>query len=235
MSLCHSFRIGFLVLCNSGLLFLLSCHAESVMRAITENAEVRYGAHGVLEYMKGDDLLPAPEDPIQFNEMREQNRYEDIAFAFLASIKDLLKSKNPKSDFEYIGVSVDQFQMKHVMLQQVFYGIPLWGKKIYVHLNKGNKVYLSQGNSVPTLSEMNTMPGISKNEAVSHAIEDVSKGKGGWDSKKEELVIYVDDRSAPRLAYVITLVKGLAGREFYIIDAKKGEVIKRISGIHSVP
>jgi Zn-dependent metalloprotease len=236
MSLSISLRIGVLVLFNSGLLFLSSCLAESSMRPITENVEIRYGTQGVLEYMKGDNLFPNTEGSTQFKEMRAQNRYEDIAFAFITNIKDLLKIENPKSDFENVGVTVDQFQMKHVVLQQVFHGIPLWGKKIHIHLNRDNKVYLFQGNSVPTLSEMNIMPVISKNDAVSIAIEDVSKGKGGWDSKKEELVIYYIDRiSSPRLAYVITLVKGLAGREFYIIDAATGEILKRVRGIHSGP
>jgi Zn-dependent metalloprotease len=205
------------------------------MRPINDDVKVRYGTHGILEYMKGDDLFPTSEDSGQFHEMLEQNRYEDIALAFLMSIKDLLKIKNPKYEFENIGVKVDQLQMKHVMLQQVFHGIPLWEKKIHVYLNKNNKVYLFQGNSVPTLSEMNTMPVILKDKAVSIVIADVSKGKGGWDSEKEELVIYIDDSSVPRLAYVITIVRGLEGREFYIIDAAKGEILKRMSGIHTAP
>jgi len=205
------------------------------MRLNTENAETRYGESGVLEYMKGENLTSGIKDSLRLRELQKKDRYEDIACIFLGNIKELLRVEDPLSEFKKISEQVDNLKMKHLTFQQVFKGIPVWHKQVKIHLNKRNEVYLFQGNSVPTPAGVDINPGITVDEAITLAAKGSPKGERGWKPQQHELVVYVDESLTPRIAYEIGLVKGLEGRETVLVDAVKGAILKRISGIHDIP
>ena len=131
-------------------LLLFGCNAATSSKPSADNETVRYSDDGVVAYFKAKNLSSSLDDDPRFRALRTENRYGDIAYAFLESRKDILKIHDSRAEFKIISESMDHLGMKHIKFQQVYKEIPVWGKELSVHLDSQNNVYLLQGNTVPT-------------------------------------------------------------------------------------
>lgn len=196
------------------------------------NANIIYGDNGTPSLIKGDNLSSILDDEPGFQKLREKNLYVEIAFQFLQSQRGLLKLNDPNSELEKTDLTVDDMQFKHIKTRQVVNGVPIWGKEIIVHLNRKNQVYMVNGNFLPSVT-IDTTPRLTGAEAVEAAMKAAPDGPSGWRSSGAEIQVYFVEPGEPRLVYVVTLVKGIAGREFYFINANDGAVLHNISGTPS--
>ena len=99
-----------------------------------------------------------------------------------------------------------------------------------VHLNQNNDVYLLQGHYEPTMKNAYTTPKLSAQEAAERAIYEAPGGEEGWHAEERKLFIFMVGAQTPRLAYRITLVRGLMRREYYFVDAGNGKILHKLSG-----
>jgi hypothetical protein len=88
------------------------------------------------------------------------------------------------------------------------------------------------GNIEPSV-EINTTPKLTDQEAAKRALEAVPGDPEGWRAAGAKIQVYFAKPDAPCLVYVVTLVKGIANREYYFIDAKDGTFLHKISGTPS--
>lgn len=220
----------FLLIC---LLFLIRCNPAVSSNPSPDDETIRYSEDGIVEFIKGKNLSSSLDNNPQFRELKTENRYGDIAYAFLESRKDILKIQNPRAEFKIISESVDHLGLKHIKFQQIYEEIPVWGKELAVHLDRQNSVYMFQGNSVPTIQDVSTEPRISEQKAAEYAKQkqEASKEKNGWEAKDGKLYVYIVKGSVPRLTYKITLVKGISDKQHYFVDALNGEILHKITGI----
>lgn len=215
----------------SCLLFLIKCNPVVFSNPSPDDETMRYNEDGIVEFIKGKNLSSGLDNNPPFRQLKNENRYGDIAYAFLESRKDALKIQNPRSDFKLISESVDKLGLKHIKFQQIYKEIPVWGKEVTVHLNRQNSVYMFQGNSVPTIQDVGTEPRISEQKAAEYAKHEASKEKNGWEVEESKLYVYMVKGSVPRLTYKITLVKGISDKQHYFVDAFNGEILHEITGI----
>jgi Zn-dependent metalloprotease len=206
---------------------LISCSSSSSY-ALPDDAVIRYGENGTPTSIKGENLSAVLEDDANFRNLQKKGLYGDIAYAFIQSQTRLFKLDEPRKELEVTQEKTDSLHYKHVKFQQVIDGIPVWGRELSVHLNQKNQVYLFQGHYEPTLKNVETTAKLSAQAAAEIAV--AANGDKGWRARDNKLYLFMVDPGTPRLAYRITVVRGLLDREFYFVDAVDGRILHRISG-----
>lgn len=139
---------------------------------------------------------------------------------------------DPRSELKKTQLTVDDMGFKHIKVQQVVNEVPIWGREIIIHLNRDNEVYMVNGYIEPSVT-INTTPELTNREAAKRALEAVPGSPEGWHVSGSEIQVFFAKPAAPCLVYVVTLVKGIANRAYYFIDAKDGTFLHKISGTPS--
>jgi Zn-dependent metalloprotease len=194
-----------------------------------DNATVHYRDNGTPSLIKGDNLSYALDGDPGFQKLKKENLYMEIVYRFLESQRGLLMLNDPRSELKKIKLTVDDMKFKHINVQQVVNDVPLWGRDMIIHLSKDNEVYLVNCNIEPSVN-INTTPKLTNQEAGERALEAVPDGPEGWQMAGSEIQVFFSRPGTPHLVYVVTLVKGIANREYYFIDAKDGTFLHKISG-----
>lgn len=207
-----------------------SAAASGPRLVLPENITIHSGDSGVPTYIKGENLSSHLDEYPFFQTLKKQGRHVEIAYHFLQSWRELFRIEDPRQEFKKAKATIDELQFKHIRFQQVFAGIPLWAREVSIHLNSANQVYLFQGHYEPTLRNLVTTAGISGSRAAELAVEAASCGAGKWQVEEKRKYIFMVDPRTPRLVFRITLVRGLADREYYFVDAVNGGIVHKISG-----
>lgn len=147
--------------------------------------------------------------------------------------------KNPAEELSLMS-SHDDISFDHVRFQQVYKGIPVWGRDLYVHFNAQGSAYLINGSYEPTPVGIETTRALSQANALQNVVEDLkSLGRYqpltkeasaflGIDDPSEELVIYTTSQGTYRLAYEVSIHPNLVEWYSYIVDAGNGKVLNKI-------
>ena len=163
------------------------------------------------------------------------------ALAVLKSQAALLKLKNPAEELSLVSSTHDEISFDHVRFQQVYQGIPVWGRDLYVHFNAQGLVYLINGTYEPTPVGVETTPAVTSTEALQHVVSDLkSLGRYkpltkeassflGIEDPTEQLVIYTMSDGTFRLAYEVSIHPNLVEWYSYLIDAQNGEILNKIA------
>ncbi len=155
---------------------------------------------------------------------------ELIANHFLAAQRDLLKLKNPQSEMKLLRKMQSADGRQHLHFQQLWQGVPLWGKQLVVHLNSRNEIYLINGRYESSPIAADSVPLLSADEALSMVLGDLAVSE--LKVLDNTLVFYVEG-SAPRLAYKLDVRLGLDQRWLYFVDARTAALLHRIQNIHA--
>ena len=151
-----------------------------------------------------------------------------VAKKFLAENRALLKLDDPDAETQLTGEQVENSGQSHLRFQQIYRGIPLFGKELLVHLDGERDVYLLQGRYEPTPRTIDTLPRIAPEAATSAAFKDIGLGVYQLPTSSSALVIHTSTRGAMKLAYKIVTTPRLDERWIHFVDANSGAVIDRI-------
>jgi hypothetical protein len=180
---------------------------------------------GTVIFLRGKNLSEALERSADFRELQSADRFGEISLAFVSPYRALFNLEEPERELVLKSVTRDKMDFKHVRLQQVFQGIPVWAAEMIVHLDKSNHVYLVQGRYIPTPQGLSTSPRLTAADALHIAARHVGLGtecKGC----SSELVVFA--KGNPGLAYrvlaTVSLVEGWA----LMVDAETGAVLEKI-------
>jgi Zn-dependent metalloprotease len=162
---------------------------------------------------------------------------------YLEHIKVATRMSDPANEVMVIDQFIDEDQAKHIKFNQMYKGIPIFGKEIWVHASRGD-VNLVNGNWVPTPKIDNIVPTLSKVEVFN-----LLKVQEKFPPKiflpaflrsetTTELVIYQTKNYEAKLAYHISTYPDGLHRWEYFVDAHTGDVIDRIENtckfVHNV-
>ena len=154
-----------------------------------------------------------------------------VAQQFLTEQRDLLKLDDPRAETRVIEQRGDAAgRRSHVRLQQVYQGVPVWGKELLVHTQGAGGVYLVQGSYVPTPRHLDTSARIDAEKAMAAARTHLRVHADA--PAKSELAIYADGKARPSLTYKVEITPALDERWIYFINARSGKVVHRINNIH---
>ncbi len=167
--------------------------------------------------------------------------YQEAAVLTVQAHAGALALADPVEELRPLGTHADDLGYVHARFEQVYNGIPVWGRDLYVHFNDNGAAYAINGSYEPTPSGVATTPGVSAADAhravIAHLREDgrwapvpePAARRLGLDAVESRLVHYPDEDAGMRLAYEISLHPNMIEWYSYIVDARTSEILTRIS------
>jgi len=166
------------------------------------------------------------------------------AMSFLTANKSLLKISDPQNEFKLKSIHSDRLGMTHVRLEQTYKGLEVWGKDLYVHLDKYGNVLSMDGRFAPTPSSIQDItPQVVSSAAVQTAVTDL-KSRTAYitlSGQFEKLldyygpstreIIWYNKQQQPHLAWFIEVRSGLLQDWYYFIDANTGAIINSYNNV----
>lgn len=119
--------------------------------------------------------------------------------------------------------------MEHHRYQQFYKGLEVFGGQIIEHRRNGNITGIN--GEYYQIYDINTVPVITKDEAVEFFIYDLNKEDLVEKGEESKLFIYPVKDGDYRLAYKIIMEKGIGYSMTGIIDAETGKVLLKYSNI----
>src|SRR6185436_13237031 len=162
----------------------------------------------------------APEDPdarLPYTpSLAEQGNPEAIARGFLDQNRALFGLKSAADELRLLRIEPDaQLHYAHVRLDQVYHGIPVFGKQLIVHIDPHGQVVSANGHFVPGI-DLPTQPSIGAEQAEGAALRDLlenqlepaerARVKTDVRSAKTQLMVYIDQSGKARLAWAVTIM-----------------------------
>ena len=96
----------------------------------------------------------------------------DLAMEVIETHRDLFKLKDPWFELGLSEVVEDKLGNDHVMFQQLYDGVPVWGQELIVHLDPGGLMSSINGRYLPTPGfTLSTEPAVQADEAMQTATD----------------------------------------------------------------
>jgi Zn-dependent metalloprotease len=163
-------------------------------------------------------------------------------FAFLESIKHILKIKDATKSFEIATIIKDSLGKTHVKLKQLYNGFKIYGTEISAHLNSAGQGELFTGYYVDTTSLFSCVLKLSQKEALDIVLSDLVKQNSIKKLTQEEarLVQYAgpiidtllynrNNNKFYTLIYKIKIRSNFLTEWEYFVDGQTGEIIKSLN------
>ncbi|MEO7912359.1 MAG: M4 family metallopeptidase, partial [Roseiflexaceae bacterium] len=162
----------------------------------------------------------APKDPTErlpyTPSAAEQGNPEAIARGFLDQNRTLFGLKSAADELRLLRIEPDaQLHYAHVRLDQIYHGIPVFGKQLIVHIDPQGQVVSVNGHFVPGI-DLPTQPSIGAEQAEGAAVRDLLENQLELDerarvttdvrSAKTQLMVYIDQSGKPRLSWSVTIM-----------------------------
>jgi bacillolysin len=177
-----------------------------------------------------------------------QKDLKTACYDYLRELKPLLQLEKPDADFLVSNIQIDQVNKKHVRLQQVYKGVPVYGGEVIVHLNEFGEGEAFNGNYFLITKNITNVPQVSEQLAIEKVSTHLTNGKVArsftslekklvqFETPKATLCIYQDKGLVKTftLAYHVIACPTLHKRWEYFIDAITGAVLHRFESNCSV-
>src|SRR5258706_1869822 len=194
---------------------------------------------GVAEFLaaRGDDRLPYAPTSAQ--------RGDPVAIArgFLDQHRDLFGLRSAASELALLRIEPDtRLGWAHVRFDQVYHGIPVFGKQLVVHLDTRGRPVAVNGQFAPGIA-VPTEPTLSADKAAGVALDDLRNTqltlaerlsvKTRVLSDKTRLVVYVDYVGKARLAWYVTIMtEAPLGQWRYFVNARRPAVVHAFDSLN---
>ena len=143
--------------------------------------------------------------------------------------------------------SLNSSGFKHLKFQQYYKGLKVYGYQYLIHVNKQGELHSANGQILHDIS-INTIPSLSKEEAVIMTLPKIDVGQHNWDSEfmeneltrqsnnpdtsyypSPELIIFSTNHELgeARLSYKIDLHGSVTSIRVFV-DAQTGEILKQL-------
>lgn len=164
----------------------------------------------------------------------------------LAGLAPVLKLNDPKSELSLMSDTRDELGLRHVRYGQIYKGVPVWNRDLYVHFDTDGEVTTINGTYEPSPSKkLSALPSVSSKNAVAVVTNDL-KAKERWapvtgdaavmlkiPSPSAKLIFFPEGKNM-RLAYEVDVFPNIYERYIYVVDATSGKVIRSIEAFCSL-
>ena len=163
--------------------------------------------------------------------------YGDRALAVMQNLAPAFGIRDAQAELKPAGKEeTDELGFRHQRLGQIYAGLPVVGGDLKVHFDAQGIPYEVSGRFVPGI-EVDTRPAISAVESEESARQafagEASSLEGLQVHEPATLVVLAVDQ-APVLAYQLAVSSTPANSSRYWVDAKTGQVIRRVSQVCSI-
>ena len=170
----------------------------------------------------------------------KQAAYTQAALDVAETYAGVLGLAHPADELRPMKTTEDDLGYVHARFEQVYQGLRVWGRDLYVHFDDTGLAYAVNGTYEPTPTGIDTRPALDEAAALRVTIDDL-KARGRWsplpddvaawldvEAPRAELILYPDADRGMRLAYDVTLHPNFLEWYTYLIDAQTGEILNRI-------
>lgn len=183
-----------------------------------------------------DDRLPYTPTAI------EVGNPEAIARGFLDQNRALFGLRSAADELRLLRLEPDlQLGFSHVRLDQVYRGLPVFGRQLVVHLDPQERIVAVNGQFHPGI-ELAIEPTLSAEQAMEVALTnlrreqllpfELAKITIVPAPEETQLAVYVDKRGAATLVWQVTiLTAGPLGQWTYFVNARRPTVVHAIDGV----
>jgi Zn-dependent metalloprotease len=166
----------------------------------------------------------------------EQGNPEAIARGFLDQNRALFGLKSAADELRLLRIEPDQqLHYAHVRLDQVYHGIPVFGRQLVVHIDPRGRVASVNGQFVPGI-DLPTQPSIGAEQAEGAALRDLLENQLDPAERahvvtdvrhaKTQLMVYVDPAGKARLTwYVVIMTYSPLGQWRSFVNAMRPSVV----------
>lgn len=171
---------------------------------------------------------------------------QQAGFALLENLKHSMRIVNPAAEFEVTVMETDALGQRHLRLQQVYQGLPVYGAEVRLHFTATEQIF--NGRYQPTPAGLSTQAALSEQQAIAKVIEEVQQHSHyrelneterqflQYARHRGELVIYPTGGllNRFRLAWHVSMRPNFVERWEYFVDAENGKVLNHYNHTCSV-
>ncbi|MBL7979249.1 MAG: M4 family metallopeptidase [Bacteroidetes Order II. Incertae sedis bacterium] len=143
--------------------------------------------------------------------------------------------QQPEQELRFMHQETDDLGMAHIRYAQMYRGIPVWGRDVWVHLQQED-AFIINGTYEPTPRTVIDAPTISKTQALSNAIRDL-QATGRWQPPTTPWPGLPPDTASPvwvatgtnkmERAYAVRVQANFVESYTYLISAQDGRILSR--------
>lgn len=186
-----------------------------------------------LRYLRGD-LSRVAADSEAYREARARNDYGGMALALAGELNVVMNIRDPREEFTPEKVSRDDLGMTHVLLQQKYKDLPVWGAQVGVHFDQHDNPVQISGVYAPTPARMaEPARRIDPQTAIQKAQDELHTTGPGLVQPTAEPMIYWDIDRAAEMAYRVDLTPSLAEHWEVFVSMDTGRVVHKSQSICS--
>jgi thermolysin len=152
------------------------------------------------------------------------------SMAFLKSRGEAAGVRDPEAELKLLTAKQDDLGQTHVRFEQVYKGVPVFGRQIITHLDGANGRAVS-GVLFNGVREVDTTPKVTERQAIAAAQAVLKTNGGSAKEPKAKLVILPprDDSSDAMLTYQVQIFvehqNKVPERHEYFVDAESGNIV----------
>ncbi|MHB9014211.1 MAG: M4 family metallopeptidase [Ignavibacteriaceae bacterium] len=167
-----------------------------------------------------------------------------MAMNFMTTNKDLLKISDPENEFKLESVKKDALGMTHIRYEQVYKGLEVWGKEVYVHFDNHGNISSLTGSFAKTPGSIQDISGkVSSTIALTIAENELKSRMNisGFSNQIQNLlnyhgpsarqIIWYDKQQIPHLAWFVEVRAGLSQDWYYFVDAQNGSILNSYNNV----
>lgn len=127
------------------------------------------------------DMRTGTPDNIRFSDLTMNWDSTDVvkrAHQFLKEYKDVYHLRNPRAELKLSSQTTDELGMTHVVFQQRYRGVPVYGARLKVHFKKDGSIASVNGSYLPNIENLSATPKFTDEQAIALA-KDALKTKLG--------------------------------------------------------
>ncbi len=180
-----------------------------------------YRAHqsGVPRYVEG-----------RLSEQVNRGDEATAALSFFETHKDAYRMEDPTSELKVRRLDVDELQMRHLRLDQMYRDLRVIGGDLIVHFTSEGIIKAVNGTYYPEI-DLDVNPLLSEGEAVRVATDDLQSFFGSGNPGTPELVVFLWEGDEYLCWQLFILSDTPMGRWEYLVDARTGEVVFKANRI----
>ncbi len=165
---------------------------------------------------------------------------QQTALSYFETNKLLFRLDSPTDELAVAREHVDKLGKTHIVYQQAYMGIPVWGREIAVHLDANHELYAINARYSPSPRTLDLSANrITAQQAIDDAISDLSargpikvfgtdlKRLLEYDGPTAKLYIWINrETQEPHLVWHIAIRPNIRDLWYYFVDANNGQILE---------
>ena len=160
----------------------------------------------------------------------------DLTYRLLETHHEAFKITNPTTEFLVRETIFDRRGQLHVMMQQYYEGIPVWGGELTSHVDGIGLYALNASYQSLSHVKVDTSPTVSPDQAIEVVTQSVGSISNlprsisdilDYSGPETRLYLWNRDSGNVRLVWRVLLRPQVHERNYYFVDAHTGEIIHR--------